>query len=66
MAVYHSRDPLQFGQLAAVAVLEPANAEQFLNDIKQYARLGDVAQFDPKGQASKAEIDKLIAELRRR
>jgi hypothetical protein len=63
VAVYHSSDPRRFGQLAAVAVLEPTEPGQFLREITQYARFGDVEQFDPKGQASKAEIEKLVAEL---
>jgi hypothetical protein len=63
LAVYHSSDAARFGQLAAVAVLEPIDAEQFIKEITQYARLGDVEQFNPKGQASKAEIEKLVADL---
>jgi hypothetical protein len=63
IALYQSSDPMRFGQLAAVAVLAPTRPEQFLNDITQYARLGDVEQFNPKGEASKAEIEKLVGEL---
>jgi hypothetical protein len=63
VAVYQSSDPARFGQLSAVAILEPSNPGQFLGEIMQYARLGDVEQFDPKGQASKAEIEKLVGEL---
>ena len=62
-AVYQSSDPTRFGQIAAIAILEPANAEQFVKEIIQYVRLGNVEKFDPKAQASKVEIDKLIAEL---
>ena len=63
VAVYQSSDPARFGQIAVVAILEPANPGQFLTEITQYARFGDVEQFDPKGDASKTEIEKLIAEL---
>jgi len=62
MAVYQSGDP-RLGQLAVVAVLEPNDPAQFLTELAQYARLGDVEQFDPKVEASKAEIEKLIADL---
>jgi hypothetical protein len=62
-ALYFSSDRARFGQLAAVLVLEPTDAEKFLAEVRQYARLGDVAQFDPRGQAGKAEIEKLIADL---
>jgi hypothetical protein len=63
VALYQSSDPTRFGQLAAVAVLEPANPAEFLEEIRQYVHLGDVEQFDPKGPASKAEIEKLIGDL---
>jgi hypothetical protein len=63
VAVYHSSDPKRFGQLAAVVVLEPDNADRFLKDVARYVRLGDVEQFDPKAEASKAEIKKLIDDL---
>jgi hypothetical protein len=62
-AVYQSSDPARFGQLAAVAILEPNDAEKFLGDLLQYVKLGDVAQFDPKKEASRAEIEKLVADL---
>jgi hypothetical protein len=63
VAVYHSSDPARFGQLATVLILEPANPGQFLTDILQYARLGDVEQFDPQRETTKAEIEKLVADL---
>jgi hypothetical protein len=63
VALYHSSDPKRFGQLAAVAVLEPDNSDRFLKDVARYVRLGDVEQFDPKAAASKAEIEKLIDDL---
>jgi hypothetical protein len=62
-AVYQSSDPARFGQVAAVFILEPVNPGQFLNEIRQYVRFGNVAQFDPKDKASKAEIEKLVADL---
>jgi len=62
-AVYQSSDPARFGQLATVLILEPANPGQFLNEILHYARLGDVEQFDPQRATSKAEIEKLVADL---
>jgi hypothetical protein len=62
-AVYQSSDPARFGQIGAVLILEPTNSGQFITEVMQYVRLGDVAQFDPKGQASKVEIDKLVADL---
>jgi hypothetical protein len=62
-AVYLSSDQARFGQLAAVVILEPADTDKFLAELGQYARLGDVAQFDPKAQAGLAEIEKLIADL---
>jgi hypothetical protein len=63
IALYQSGDVQRFGQLACVAVLDPTNTEQFIKEIGQFARLGDVEQFDPKKLASKAEIEKLIADL---
>jgi hypothetical protein len=63
VAVYQSSDTLRQGQMSVVAILDPIDAGRFLTDIAQYARLGDVEKFDPKEQASKAEIEKLIAEL---
>jgi hypothetical protein len=63
IALYHSSDPKRFGQLAAVAILEPDNSDRFLKDVARYVRLGDVEQFDPKAAASKAEIEKLIDDL---
>jgi hypothetical protein len=63
VALYHSSDPARSGQLAAVLILEPNDPEQFLREIAQYARFGDVEQFDPKAPASKAELEKLIADL---
>jgi hypothetical protein len=62
-AVYQSSDQAKYGQIGAVLIVEPVNPGQFLSEITQYVRLGDVEQFDPKGQASKAEIEKLVAEL---
>jgi hypothetical protein len=62
-AVYQSSDRARFGQLAAVAILEPNDPAKFLDDIAQYVKLGDVEQFDPKREATKAEIEKLIADL---
>jgi hypothetical protein len=63
VAVYHSSDPARFGHLAAVLILEPVNPGQFVTDVLQYARLGDVEQFDPQRETSKAEIEKLVADL---
>jgi hypothetical protein len=63
IALYQTSDPARFGQVAAVAVLEPLDTDKFMAEIGQYARLGDVGQFDPKAEASKAEIEKLIADL---
>ncbi len=63
VAVYQSSDPLKLGQLSAVLILEPANPGQFMKDVGQYVRFGNVEQFDPKGEASKAEIEKLVGEL---
>jgi hypothetical protein len=63
VALYQSSDRAKYGQFAAVVILEPTNPGQFLNEIAQYAKFGDVDQFDPKGEASKAEIEKLVADL---
>jgi hypothetical protein len=63
VGVYHSSDPARLGQLAAVLVLEPTNPGQFLTEVLQYARLGDVEQFDPQRETSKAEMEKLVADL---
>jgi hypothetical protein len=62
-ALYQTADPARFGQVSAILILEPANPGQFLTEIGHYARLGDVEQFDPKGQASQTEIEKLVADL---
>jgi hypothetical protein len=63
VAVYQTSDRAKYGQLAAVVILEPTNPGQFLTEIAQYAKFGDVEQFDPKVDASKAEIEKLVADL---
>lgn len=63
VALYHSSDPKRFGQMAAIAVLEPGNPDRFLQAVARYARLGDVEQFDPKAAASKAEMERLIDDL---
>lgn len=63
VALYHSSDPKRFGQMAAIAVLEPGNPDRFLQAVARYARLGDVEQFDPKAAASKAEMQRLIDDL---
>src|SRR5208282_5510514 len=61
IAVYQTSDPARFGQVAALAVLDPVDPDRFLTDLTQYVKLGDVEQFDPKREASKAEIERLIA-----
>ncbi len=63
MAAYQSSDPANVGQLAALAILDPVDPDQFLTELTQYVKLGNVEQFDPKKEAGKAQIEKLIAEL---
>src|SRR6185437_519930 len=63
VSLYHSSDSKRFGQMAAIAVLEPGNPDRFLQAVARYARLGDVEQFDPKAAASKAEMERLIDDL---
>src|SRR5262249_35848651 len=63
VALYQSSDRGKYGQYAAVFILDPEKPADFLKEIGQYVRFGDVAQFNPKGDASKAEIEKLVADL---
>lgn len=63
LAVYQGSDPARVGQAAIVLVLEPANTGLFVAEVGKYARLGDVEQLGPKGEPTKEEIEKLIADL---
>jgi hypothetical protein len=61
-AFYPAREKAQ-GQIALVAILDPKDAAAFLKEVAQMARVVDDREFDPAGNAGKAEIAKLVADL---
>jgi hypothetical protein len=50
-------------QLAAIAVLEPRNADTFLKDLATMAQVSDEKAFDPNVDTNKVAIAKLVADL---
>jgi hypothetical protein len=66
LAVYQNADPIKHGLLSAVAILDTADADKFLADMKRLARLAGTDGLDLSDKGRKddvAEVEKLIREL---
>src|SRR5262249_3991106 len=67
VAVYQNADRIKDGALRAVAILDPADAGQFLAELRHLARLGgdglDLAGRDGRKGEDVAAVERLIRDL---
>jgi hypothetical protein len=65
VAVYHNANRARDGLLSAVGILDTADAEQFLKELRLLARLGgdDLDLSEKTGKDDVAAVEKLIREL---
>ncbi|HEX5273294.1 MAG TPA: hypothetical protein VFW33_22510, partial [Gemmataceae bacterium] len=66
VAVYRNADPVKHGLFSAVAILDTADAGQFLADLKRLARLAGTEGLDLSDKGSRddvAAVEKLIRDL---
>ena len=66
LAVYQNADPSRNGLLSVVAILDTADADKFLTDMKHFARLSGTDGLDLSAKGNKddvAAVEKLVRDL---
>ena len=63
MAVYQNADPTKLGLLSAVAILDTADADKFLADMKQLARLAGTEGPNKGAKDDAATVEQLVRDL---